>query len=187
MAKEQTGISGEFWFFSQLQRLGYEAYITLGNTKGIDLSVKLNNGSILTLEVKSKMNFGGSFQYLNIAKEQNHFAVFVDLKTIKEKSGKTKLLGEPNCYIINSNDLDQIAFNWQSTSGAKGYGFEAKLLWYLKFQNTQSITNGNINAFIDRHNLNKRIDFKYYNKIIWTLEDFENYYYQFKEKLKPDK
>ena len=25
MAKEQTGISGEFWFFSQLQRLGYEA------------------------------------------------------------------------------------------------------------------------------------------------------------------
>jgi hypothetical protein len=32
MRKEQTGITGEFWFFSQLHRLGYEAYITLGNT-----------------------------------------------------------------------------------------------------------------------------------------------------------
>ena len=37
MAREQTGIAGEFWFFSQLHRLGYTAYITLGNTKAIDI------------------------------------------------------------------------------------------------------------------------------------------------------
>jgi len=71
MAKEQTGISGEFWFFSQLQRLGYEAYITLGNTKGIDISVKLNNNIILTFEVKSKQNFSGSFWKLNSSHKCN--------------------------------------------------------------------------------------------------------------------
>ena len=80
MAKVETGISGEFWLFSQLQRLGYEAYITLGNTKGIDISVKLNNNTILTFEVKSKQNFIGSFLNLNITKTKNHYAVFIDLK-----------------------------------------------------------------------------------------------------------
>ena len=96
MPKEQTGIAGEFWFFSQLHRLGYEAYITLGNTKSVDISLKLNNETILTFDVKSKISFGGSFQYLNIPKRKNHFAVFVDLKIKKNKSGLTDLIGRPD-------------------------------------------------------------------------------------------
>jgi len=181
MAKEQTGISGEFWFFSQLQRLGYEAYITLGNTKGIDLSVRLTCDKILTFEVKSKMNFGGSFQYLNITGKENHFVAFINLETSKDKDGKTKLLAEPRCYIINSTDLDEIAFHWKSKSGtSEGYGFEAKLLHYLKFKEKKSITEKNIKDFIIRHNLSEKIDFDFYDKIIWTLEEFEEKYYKLK-------
>jgi hypothetical protein len=179
MAKEQTGISGEFWFFSQLQRLGYEAYITLGNTKGIDISVKLNNGSIMTFEVKSKQNFTGSFWNLNISKNPNHFAVFINLKTQKLKSGKTNLTGEPVCYIVNSVDLDDIAFNWKSSSKASGYGFEAKLLWYLKFKDMKSITPKNTTDFISRHKL-KTINFSHYDKIILTLDEFEDKNYKWK-------
>lgn len=178
MAKEQTGISGEFWFFSQLQRLGYEAYITLGNTKGIDISVKLNNNTILTFEVKSKQNFTGSFWNLNIAKSKNHYAVFIDLKSTKSAIGKTTFHGEPVCYIVNSTDLDDIAFNWTSSSKASGYGFEAKLLWYLKFQDKKSITKKNITDFCSRHSLNTGINFLQYAKIILTLEEFEDRYYK---------
>ena len=181
MGREQTGLAGEFWFFSQLHRLGYKAYITLGNTKGVDIALQLNNDELLTFEVKSKMNFSGSFQYLqNISQVLNHFVVFVNLNTSKDKKGITKISIEPYCYILKTEDLDKVAFNWESPSGAKGYGFEAKLLWYLKFQDDKSITKKNIDNFLSCHKLTKGIDFQHYNKIIWTLEDFENNYFSLK-------
>ena len=182
MAREQTGISGEFWFFSQLQRLGYETFITLGNTKGVDIALRLKNNSVLTFEVKSKLNFGGSFQYLdNVEMKENHYVVFVDLSAKKSKEGKTIFTDNPNCYILESKNLPEIAFNWQSASGTStGYGFEAKILWYLKFQDTKNITQNNIENFIDRHNLKGDIDFEYYNNIILTLPEFEDIYYSLK-------
>jgi hypothetical protein len=180
MAKEQIGISGEFWFFSQLQRLGYEAYITLGNTKAIDLSVKLNTLHLLTFEVKSKMNFTGSFWNINITPNQNHFVVFIDLHIDKQKIGITKLLEHPTCYIVNSTNLSDIAFNWVSSQKASGYGFEAKLLRLLKFQDKKSITTKNITDFCNRHNIKGSINFKHYDNIIMTLEEFENKYYKLK-------
>jgi hypothetical protein len=182
MPRVKTGMAGEFWFFSQLHRLGYEAFITLGNTKGVDIAVKLNNGQTLTFEVKSKINFGGSFQYLdNIEKKHNHFAVFVNLNATKNKNNKTFISGEPICYIIESIHLNDLAFHWRAKTGAEGYGFEAKLLWYLKHKDTKSITERNITDFIKRHKLKEKINFQYYNKIIWTLEDFENKHYKYKE------
>ncbi|MBL0341236.1 MAG: hypothetical protein IPP71_10060 [Bacteroidetes bacterium] len=75
MAKEQTGMAGEFWFFSQLHRLGYEAYITFGNTKGIDITLNNNNKNLITFD-KKQMNFAGSFQYLNIEPRPNHYVVY---------------------------------------------------------------------------------------------------------------
>jgi hypothetical protein len=180
MAKEQTGISGEFWFFSQLQRLGYKAYITLGNTKSVDISVELSNSKIITFDVKTKTNFGGSFQYLNIPKRDNHFAVFVNLEIQTNSEGKTTLLNEPSSYIVNSFDIDEIAFHWEARSGSTGYGFEAKLLWFLKFQNMKSITAKNIADFKHRHNIVGEIDFKRYSEKIITLVEFENKYYKLK-------
>src|SRR5260370_26874444 len=101
-------MASEFWFYSQLHRLGYEAYITLGNTKAIDMAVKLNNRKVLTFDVKSKLKLGGSF--MNFKKElfsKDHYFAFVDLKTEKDKNGKVKFNGHPNlvepdCFIIES-------------------------------------------------------------------------------------
>lgn len=179
MAKEQTGIAGEFWFFSQLQRLGYKSYITLGNTKSVDISAELNNGEIITFDVKSKENFNGSFQYLNnVPEKENHFAVFVNLQIKKSANGKVNFLENPSCFIVNSLDIKEIAFNWTSSSGSiSGYGFEAKLLWWLKHQNLKSITTKNIADFKIRHNIKTEIDFIKYQNIILTLEDFEEKYH----------
>lgn len=179
MAKEQTGIAGEYWFFSQLQRLGYKSYITLGNTKSVDISVELNNEETITFDVKSKENFNGSFQYLNnVPEKANHFAVFVNLQSKKDGNGKTILLDSPSCYIVNSLDIKEIAFNWTSSTGSSsGYGFEAKLLWWLKQLNLKSITLKNISDFKIRHNIESEIDFEKYENIIMTLDDFEDRYY----------
>lgn len=118
----------------------YEAYITLGNTKGIDISVKLNNNTILTFEVKSKQNFNNTFWNLSITKNKNYYAVSIDLNSSKSSLGETTFHVEPVCYIVNSIELDDIAFNRTFSTIAKGSGFEAKLLRYLKFQDNKSIT-----------------------------------------------
>ena len=173
-------MAAEFWFYSQLHRLGYETYITLGNAKSIDIIVKLQDrqGTTISFDVKSKFNFGGDFQYLmNVVGKENHFVVFTDLKTQKEKSGKHKIFGEPCCYIIKSLHLNKIAHNWTSPSGTKGFGFKAKYLWYLKHQDMKSITENNMRAIISQYGTNGKIDFIKYNKIILTLEDFENQFY----------
>lgn len=183
MQREQTGITGEFWFYSQLHRLGYESYITLGNTKSIDIVVKLNDkkGTTLSFDVKSKLSFGGSFQYLNIPIKENHFVVFINLKTIKEVSGKRRFTGEPVCYIVESVNLKHIASDWKSSKDTtKGYGFRDNLLWYLKSKDITSITKTNITDFKNRHGIIDDIDFTKYNEIILSLEDFENRYYESK-------
>jgi len=178
MAKEQIGIAGEFWFYSQLQRLGYKAYITLGNTKSVDIAIQLNNNRTLTFDVKSKANFGGSFMYLpKNVRDKNHFFVFVNL-AVNSKNKKTEILSYPNCYIVNSLNLDKIAFDWNAkSSNAKGFGFQAKYLWYLKRKSDKSITQNNIANFKTKHRIKDAIDFKFYDKIILTLKDFEDKYY----------
>lgn len=178
MAAEQTGIAGEFWFFSQLQRLGYTAYITLGNTKSVDLALKLSDRKIITFDVKSKENFVGSYQHLNIREDEDHYYVFVNLEIHKDNSGKREL-NEPSCFIVHSEDVKKIAFHWSSSSGlTSGFGFEAKLLPYLKGEN-QKVTENLINKFKERHNISE-IDFDQYNKIIWSLADFEDNFYKLK-------
>jgi len=178
MAKEQTGISGEFWFISQLHRLGYESYITLGNTKSIDIAVNLSNKKILTFDVKSKMNFNGCVPDLkNVPVKKNHYVVFIDLNILPDKTkGKIKLLDNPSCYIVDSNNIKELVHD----GGKWGLTFEAKLLWYLKFKCEKSITADNIDNFKSRHSITGDIDFKKYNRIILTLEEFENKYYKWK-------
>jgi hypothetical protein len=178
MAKEQTGISGEFWFISQLYRLGYEAYITLGNTKSVDVALKLNNNKILTFDVKSKENFNGCVpNLLNIPIKTNHYVAFLNLNISKDKiTSKVKFPAPPDCYIIASKDIKHIAHNGGNWGGLT---FEAKLLWFLKFQNTKSITQKNKTDFMSRHKL-KTINFSQFDKIILTLDEFEEKFYKWK-------
>jgi hypothetical protein len=180
MQRQQTGMAAEFWFYSQLHRLGYESYITLGNTKSIDIAVRLSDGNTLSFDVKGKLNFGGSFQYLDESIKENHFIVFVNLKTKIEKLGKRTFLPnpEPGCYIVKSQELHHIAYKWKSSSSdTVGYGFHDKMLWFLKHGDDTNITENNIKEFKSRHNPFAN-DLGQYKKIIWTLEDFENYYYR---------
>jgi len=183
MDRQSTGIAAEFWFFSQLKRLVYEAYITLGNTKRIDITVRLNDGETLSFDVKGKRTFrGGSFQYLGdkdkIVKS-NHFFTFVNLNTRKHKTNTqvVRLENEVTCYIVHSENIDKIARTWKPKNGKSsgGFGFEAKLLWYLKERNEKHITTKNKKEFKLAHNIDD-IDFNEYGRLIMCLNDFEEKY-----------
>jgi len=171
MAREKTGIAGEFWFFSQLQRLGYQSFITLGNTKSVDLKVDLSNGKTLTFDVKSKENFSGSYWNINFIEKVNHYYVFVNL-AFKKQSNNKRILGIPKCFIVHSENLKYIKYEWRSNE----FAFEAKLLNFLKEKDDKIITAKLKNKFKEKHNITE-IDFDFYNKIILTLEDFETKFY----------
>lgn len=174
MAREQTGIAGEFQFFSQLHRLGYQAFITLGNTKSIDLKVDLSNGKTLTFDVKAKENFSGSYWNINFIEKENHYYVFVNLE-FNKKSNNKRVLGTPKCIIVHSENLKHIKYEWRP----KKFAFEAKILNFLKEKDDKIITTKLKNKFKEKHNFTE-IDFDFFNKIIWTLEDFEDNFYSLK-------
>lgn len=47
-----TNLASEFLMMSLLHRVGKDAYLSLGNKKGVDIVVKTNKGAICILEVK---------------------------------------------------------------------------------------------------------------------------------------
>jgi hypothetical protein len=66
MSRINTNMASEFWFFSQLHRLRYETYITLGNTKRTDILVHLSNKTVLSFDVKGKESFrSGTYAWLS--------------------------------------------------------------------------------------------------------------------------
>lgn len=56
---DRSGLAGEFHTLAELYRRGYNAFITLGKGKQIDIVVK-NGDDSLSVEVKARMS-GGQF------------------------------------------------------------------------------------------------------------------------------
>lgn len=52
MTKYNTNLASEYYVLSTLYRLGFDAYITLGNKKSIDIILNLNDVRQITIDVK---------------------------------------------------------------------------------------------------------------------------------------
>lgn len=75
---QQTGITAEYHVLSQLIRHGYDAYITLGNKKSIDIHV-VSVDKAFSIDVKAVRGYS-SWPASNIKKSENHFIAFVAYK-----------------------------------------------------------------------------------------------------------
>lgn len=176
-------MASEFWFFSQLHRLGYEAYITLGNTKAVDIVVVLNDQSRtrLTFDVKGKESFqAGSYQYLPLPPyAPNHFFAFIGLEIKHQMNRRISFTrNEPKCFIVEGKDLPTIAAPWSSISGsAHGFGFYPWLLTYLKSSGGTKHSSKGLANFKNTVCPNG-INFTAYQQSIMTLDDFESRYHQ---------
>lgn len=177
MSNINTNMASEFWFYSQLHRLGYDAYITLGNTKAIDILVVLNDQhrTRLTFDVKGKESFqSGSYQYLPTPPYPScHFFVFIGLEIRRQNKVVWFSQSEPECFIVEAKDLPTIAAPWTSSSGSsQGFGFYPWLLGYLKSGGTGKSTKKGLAGFASQL-CPTGINFATYQQSIMTLHDFE--------------
>lgn len=93
---QNTGIAAEYFVLSQLYRQNIEAYITIGNTKAIDIRIIKKDGTAISLDVKAVRGYSSLIvNNLNYAAE--HFTAFVVYNEKFEKIDYT-----PEVYIIPS-------------------------------------------------------------------------------------
>ena len=101
-----TGTASEFLVLSNLQRLGVNAFISLGNKKSIDLIIKAKNGSSVSVDVKSVQGYN-SIVVNNVRAAANHFIVVV---VYKNKFTDPTIL--PDFYIIPSDKITKLSENY---------------------------------------------------------------------------
>lgn len=90
----QTGMASEYLVLSMLYRQGFDAYLTLGNKKSVDIIIRKDDGSIVTIDVKSVRGYD-SIPAGNIVGDNNHFVVVV---IYRNKFEDVKSL--PECYVV---------------------------------------------------------------------------------------
>lgn len=96
IARNSTGLSGEYFVAGELLRRGFNVAITMGNAKAIDLIAE-KNGKTFPMQVKSiykKKNVG--WPILKSKIKQKHFYVFVNLNGDK--------LTHPDFFICTSTE-----------------------------------------------------------------------------------
>lgn len=91
-----TGIASEYLVLSMLYRLGIDAYMTLGNKKSVDIWIKNDDGSDISIDVKSVRAFD-SVPVGNVVAKDNHYVVFVIYNNKFED-----VLTLPEFYIVPS-------------------------------------------------------------------------------------
>jgi hypothetical protein len=103
-----TNLASEYYVLSMLYRQGFDAYITLGNKKGIDIILNLNDEKQLTIDVKG-LQGTTLFPLDNVddqADKPNHFVVF--LSFLNKMSDPLVL---PEIYVLPHNDLKELMYH----------------------------------------------------------------------------
>jgi hypothetical protein len=103
-----TNLASEYYVLSILYRQGFDAYITLGNKKGIDIILNLNDVKQLTIDVKG-LQGTTLFPLDNVdeqAEKPNHFVVF--LSFLNKMSDPLVL---PEIYVLPHNDLKELMYH----------------------------------------------------------------------------
>ena len=96
IARNSTGLSGEYFVAGELLRRGFNVAITMGNAKAIDLIAE-RKGKTFPIQVKAifkKKNVG--WPILKSKIKQKHFYVFVNLNGDK--------LTQPDFFICTSTE-----------------------------------------------------------------------------------
>jgi len=100
MSTYNTNLAAEFYVLSTLHRLGFDATLTLGNKKSVDIVVVLTNGEAISIDVKGLAGSTGfPIDNLKLGKSAQ-FIVFV---TYKNKINDPTF--PPESYVIPSRRL----------------------------------------------------------------------------------
>ena len=102
-----TNLASEYYVLATLYRLGFDAYITLGNKKGIDIIINLNDVRQITIDVKGLQ--GTTLFPLDNVDESlvkpNHYIVF--LSFLNKMSDPTVV---PEMYVVPCGNLTKLMY-----------------------------------------------------------------------------
>jgi len=117
MTKYNTNLASEYYVLATLYRLGFDAYITLGNKKSIDIILHLENHKQITIDVKGLQ---GTTMYPldnidEFASKPNHFIVFL---SFRNKMTDTEEV--PDIYVVPHDDIKNKNLMYNAPSGRKG-------------------------------------------------------------------
>ena len=101
-----TGIASEYLILSKLYRLDLEAYISQGNKKSVDIRVIRENGTPISIDVKSVRGYS-SLVVNNVVPSNDHFLAFVIYN-----NKFVDLTVEPEIFVVPSIELHSITTIW---------------------------------------------------------------------------
>jgi len=106
VTKYNTNLASEFYVLSMLHRFGWDASLTLGNKKSVDIIVVSESGDVVTIDVKGLAGTT-SWPVDNVKKlDDNHFLVFVSF--LGKIHDHTIL---PEVYIVPSKSLPPLVYH----------------------------------------------------------------------------
>jgi len=96
-----TNLASEFYVLSMLYRLGFDANLTLGNKKSVDIAVVLGPGRAITIDVKA---VAGKMDWLMgtspDSAKPNHFVVLV---SYDGRFGDAQ--HAPRCWVLRHEEV----------------------------------------------------------------------------------
>ena len=108
MKEYDTNLSSEYYVLSLLYRQNFDAYITLGNKKAIDIIIKNFNNEIITIDVKG-LRGKTSFPVDNITPDkinETHFIIFISFL------GKILNFNTiPELYVVPSKNIEALTYS----------------------------------------------------------------------------
>ena len=100
-----TNLAAEYYVLSMLYRKGFNAYLTLGNKKSVDILIEKDDGTIITVDVKGLA--GKTCWPMDNFKKKNkrHFIVLVSfLNQIQNHEIM------PECWIVPSAKVEKLFY-----------------------------------------------------------------------------
>jgi hypothetical protein len=106
MTTYNTNLAAEFYVLSMLHRLGFDASLTLGNKKAVDILVVRDSGDVVGIDVKGLAGTT-SWPVDNVKKiAKGHFLVFV---SFHNKINNHSI--QPEVYVVPSNRLQSLVYH----------------------------------------------------------------------------
>ncbi len=106
--KYNTNLASEYYVLATLYRFGFDAYITLGNKKSIDIILNLNGEKQITIDVKG-LQGKTLFPLDNLdefSEKPNHYIVFL---SFLDKIDKPEIT--PEIYVVPHNDIKNLMYS----------------------------------------------------------------------------
>ncbi|MEX8549345.1 MAG: hypothetical protein V5804_17220 [Mucilaginibacter sp.] len=123
--KYNTNLASEFYVMSMLYRLGLDAYLTLGNKKGVDIVLRNTDGSSISIEVKgvNKKTDDWPLSSKDISLSANLFYILISYE-----SEIGNLLIHPHLWIIPANLIADKCKKAQTKTGKYLYYMSHKVI-----------------------------------------------------------